>query len=169
MRVDQARRVGIHNAANSVDLGFLVGHELRHFADNRPGARDAGHVCEAGVGQAKSEHQVAEGLAGLAAYSTQQRAKETAIRKVLGASVPNIIGLLSLNMIKVIALSIIPAIVGTYYISNIWLERFSYRAELSSMPYLLAVTIVGIFSISILVSQTYRTAQANPVSRLKYE
>lgn len=109
------------------------------------------------------------GLAGLAAYSTQQRAKETAIRKVLGASVTDIIGLLSLNMIKVIALSIIPAILGAYYISNIWLERFSYRAEFSSIPYIQAVAIVGLFSIAILVSQTYRTAQENPVNNLKYE
>ena len=109
------------------------------------------------------------GLAGLASYSTQQRAKEIAIRKVLGASVSNIIGLLSLNMIKVIALSIIPAIVGAYYISNVWLERFSYRVQLGSMPYIMAVALVGILSIAILVSQTYRTAQENPVNRLKYE
>ena len=109
------------------------------------------------------------GLAGLASYSTQQRAKEIAIRKVLGASVSNIIGLLSLNMIKVIALSIIPAIVGAYYISNVWLERFSYRVQLGSTPYIMAVALVGILSIAILVSQTYRTAQENPVNRLKYE
>ncbi len=109
------------------------------------------------------------GLAGLAAYNTQQRAKEVAIRKVLGASVLEIIGLLSLNMIKVFTLSIIPAFIGAYYLSNIWLERFSYRGEFSGMPYILAVIVVGTFSMAILVLQTFRTAQANPVTRLKYE
>lgn len=109
------------------------------------------------------------GLGGLAAYSTQQRARETAIRKVLGASVPEIITLLSLNMIKIIALSVIPAVVGAYYLSNIWLARFSYRVDASIVPYLLAITIVGVFSVAILILQTYRTAQANPVAKIKYE
>ena len=109
------------------------------------------------------------GLGGLAAYNTQQRARETAIRKVLGASVPEIIKLLSLNMIKTIAISVIPAVIGAYYLSNIWLERFSYRVDASIVPYLLAITIVGVFSVAILVLQTYRTAQANPVARIKYE
>jgi putative ABC transport system permease protein len=109
------------------------------------------------------------GLAGLAAYSTQQRAKEVAIRKVLGASVPNIIGLLSLNMVKVFALATVPAIVAAYYLSNAWLQRFSYRAEFSATPYLLAIALVGSISVAVLVLQTYRTAQANPVTRLKYE
>ena len=109
------------------------------------------------------------GLGGLAAYTTQQRARETAIRKVLGASVPNVITLLSLNMIKMIGLSILPAILGAYYLSNVWLERFSYRVEPSATPYLQAILIVSLFSITVLVLQTYRTAQANPVEKIKYE
>ena len=109
------------------------------------------------------------GLGGLASYTTQQRSKETAIRKVLGASVPSIITELSMNMIKVIGLAVFPAVIGAYYLSGIWLQRFSYRVDPSVTPYLQAIAIVSIFSIAILVLQTYRTAQANPVENLKYE
>ncbi|MDP6652066.1 MAG: FtsX-like permease family protein [Gammaproteobacteria bacterium] len=109
------------------------------------------------------------GLGGLAAFTTQQRARETAIRKVLGASVPSVITLLSLNMVKMIGLAVIPAVIGAYYLSSLWLERFSYRVDPSGIPYLQAIVIVAVFSISVLVLQTYRTAQANPVEKLKYE
>lgn len=109
------------------------------------------------------------GLAGLAAYSTQQRGKEVAIRKVLGASVLNVLTLLSLNMFTTIAFSVIPAAVATFYLSNVWLERFAYRAEFSAVPYLSAIVIIGLVSAIVLVIQTLRTAQANPVLMLKYE
>jgi putative ABC transport system permease protein len=109
------------------------------------------------------------GLGGLAAFTTQQRAKETAIRRVLGASVPSVITLLSLNMVKMIGLAVLPATIGAYYLSNVWLERFSYRVDPSGVPYLQAIAIVSIFSIAVLVTQTYRTAQTNPVEQLKYE
>ena len=109
------------------------------------------------------------GLGGLTAYNTQQRGKEVAIRKVLGASVPNVIGMLSVSMIKVYVISIVPAIGGAYYLSELWLERFSYRVEMSSSSYLMAILLVGLVSLATLVAQTYRTAQANPVLKLKYE
>lgn len=109
------------------------------------------------------------GLAGLAAYSTRQRSKEVAIRKVLGASVPGLIYLLSQNMFKVIAMAIIPAVITAYYLSNIWLQRFSYRVDFSGMPYLSAILLVVSISMLVLVLQTYRTTQANPVEKLKYE
>lgn len=109
------------------------------------------------------------GVAGLASYNTQQRGKEVAIRKVLGASVPNILVLLSMNMMKVIAIAILPAVAAAYYFSNIWLERFSYKAEFSSLPFLLAIGIVSIFSLSVLLMQSYRASRLNPVTKLKYE
>ena len=74
-----------------------------------------------------------------------------------------------MNMIKVIGLAVFPAVIGAYYLSGIWLQRFSYRVDPSVTPYLQAIAIVSIFSIAILVLQTYRTAQANPVENLKYE
>ena len=109
------------------------------------------------------------GLAGLAAYSTQQRSKEVAIRKVFGASITNILTFLSMSMVKVVAIAAIPGLIGAYYFSNIWLERFAYRAEFSSAPYLLAIGVVGLLSIVVLIMQTYQAAQANPVIKLKYE
>lgn len=109
------------------------------------------------------------GLAGLAAYNSQQRAREIAIRKVLGASVTDVLALLSAGMVKIIAVAILPAAAGAYFSSNVWLESFAYRAEFSIVPYLSAILLVALFSISVLILQTYRTAQANPVAKLKYE
>ena len=109
------------------------------------------------------------GLTGLSAFNTQQRSKEVAIRKVIGAPVMSLLVTLSLNMLKMIALSIIPAFFIAYYASNIWLERFAYQAEFSLAPYAIAAVIVIACSIVTLLLQTYRTAQSNPVNYLKYE
>ena len=109
------------------------------------------------------------GVAGLATYSAQQRRKEVAIRKVLGASVPNILFLLSTSLVKVITIAVIPAFAGAYYFSNIWLQRFAYTVEFSFSPYLLALSIVGLCSLAVLIMQTWQAARANPVNSLKYE
>ncbi len=109
------------------------------------------------------------GLTGLAAYGAEQRRKEIAIRKVLGASLKNLLALLTRDVGKLLVISILPGILGAYYISTLWLERFAYRVEFSVVPYLFAVLVVGVFSISVSIAQTYRTAQANPAKRLKYE
>jgi putative ABC transport system permease protein len=109
------------------------------------------------------------GLSGLAAYSTQQRSKEIAVRKVLGASVSSLLGLLSLDMAKIFLIAVLPAILGAYYLSSVWLERFAYRVEFSPFPYLTAVSVIGAISFLAIIAQTYRTAQANPVIGLKYE
>ena len=109
------------------------------------------------------------GLSGLAAYNTQLREKEIAIRKVLGASVSNLLALLSVDMAKILLVAIIPAVFGSYYLSAVWLERFAYRADFSLLPFVEAIGVIGGFAFVVLIAQTYRAAQANPVTKLKYE
>ena len=109
------------------------------------------------------------GLAGMASYAIEQRNKEIAIRKVLGASVTNILALLCKNLLAVISVAILPAILIGYYATNVWLQRFAYQADFSVVPYLAAIVIVSTVSIATLLIQSYQSAQANPINKLRYE
>jgi len=109
------------------------------------------------------------GLAGLATYNNQQRSKEIAIRKVLGASTMNLLMSLTANTFQLILFAAVPATFAAYYLSALWLERFAYRIEWSFLPYFIGFLVIAIFSVSILWLQTLRTVQANPVENLRYE
>jgi len=109
------------------------------------------------------------GLGGMAAYNNERRGKEVAIRKVLGASVANILALLSSGMVKVLALAAVPAFFGAWYLSNAWLQRFAYRIDPNATPFILALVVVTCFSATVMVAQTWRIAKNNPVQRIKYE
>lgn len=109
------------------------------------------------------------GLAGLAAYNTELRGKEVAVRKVLGASLSNLLVLFSLDTIKVFAIATIPAAFGTYYLSDSWLQGFAYKADFSPLPYLASLSIIGVVSMAVMLLYTCRAAQSNPAKKLKYE
>ena len=109
------------------------------------------------------------GLFGLAAFMTSKRTKEIGIRKVLGASVSNILGLLSTDFLKLIAVSIVLAIPIAYYGMEKWLSGFAFRIDLYwylfAVPAVL-VLLVALFTVSF---QTSRAAKANPVNSLRSE
>ncbi|MEQ8955892.1 MAG: FtsX-like permease family protein, partial [Gammaproteobacteria bacterium] len=109
------------------------------------------------------------GLGGMAAYNNERRGKEVAIRKVLGASVINILTLLSSGVARLLAFAAVPAFIGAWYAANAWLQRFAYRIDPTVTPFLLALLIVGLCSAAVMLAQTWRTARANPVERIKYE
>src|SRR5690606_26918759 len=71
------------------------------------------------------------GLFGLAAYMAEQRTKEIGIRKVLGASVPQLAGMLTFDFIKLVVVACIIALPLAYIVMKKWLMDFSYRTELS--------------------------------------
>jgi len=109
------------------------------------------------------------GLFGLAAYSAEQRTKELGIRKVLGASVPSLMKLLSLSFLKMVVIAIIIAVPLANYIMSSWLKSFEFHTSVNWVIILLAAagTIgVALFTVSF---QAYRAAKANPVDSLKYE
>jgi len=109
------------------------------------------------------------GLFGLVAYSAEQRTKEFGVRKVLGASLFNLMQLLSLSFVKMIVVSIIIAIPLSYFLMNKWLMKFEFHTEISwwIMPIAAIGTLtVALFTVSF---QAYKTAKANPVDALKYE
>jgi putative ABC transport system permease protein len=109
------------------------------------------------------------GLLGLATYTAQQRTKEIGIRKVLGADVGNIVGLLSKDFIKLVVIAIIIATPISWYTMNQWLEGFAYRMEIQAWVFILAGGIalsIAVFTISF---QSLKSAFMNPVYALKSE
>jgi len=109
------------------------------------------------------------GLFGLVAYSAEQRTKEFGVRKVLGASLLNLMQLLSFSFVKMIVVAIVIAIPLSYYLMNKWLMKFEFHTEISwwIMPIAgLGTLLMALITVSF---QSYKTARANPVDALKYE
>ncbi len=109
------------------------------------------------------------GLFGLAHLSAQQRIKEVGVRKVLGASVKNLIILLNMNFAKLVGLSFIVAIPVSYYFIESWLENFAHKISLG--VFLFAVPTLITFSIAVLTIsiQSFKAANSNPVDSLRSE
>jgi len=109
------------------------------------------------------------GLFGLVAYSAEQRTKEFGVRKVLGASLFNLMQLLSLSFVKMIAVSIVIAIPLSYLLMNKWLLKFEFHTEISW--WIMPVAGFGTLMMALITVsfQAYKTAHANPVDALKYE
>jgi len=109
------------------------------------------------------------GLLGLASYSTIQRTKEIGIRKVLGASVSNIVNLLSKDFLRLVAISALIAFPVAWFAMNKWLQDFAYRTGVSWWIFLMAgilATLIALFTISF---QAIKAAVANPVRSLRTE
>nr|MCU0341839.1 ABC transporter permease [Spirosomataceae bacterium] len=109
------------------------------------------------------------GLFGLAAFTAEQRTKEIGIRKVLGASVSNLVGMLSKDFIVLVLIATLIAFPLAWYLMNDWLEKYAYRIEISwwifALTALLAVS-VALLTVSF---QAIKAALMNPVKSLKTE
>ncbi|TVQ15752.1 MAG: FtsX-like permease family protein [Balneolaceae bacterium] len=109
------------------------------------------------------------GLLGLASYTTQMRKKDIGIRKVMGASVINIVNVLSFEYLKLVLFSVLIAWPVSWFALNWWLENFAYRTSVT-VWILLAATVITILVAFITVSyQTVKAAYTNPVDALKTE
>jgi putative ABC transport system permease protein len=109
------------------------------------------------------------GLLGLIIYITNQRTKEIGIRKVIGASVVQIISLLSKDFLKLLLIAFLIAVPISWYSSNKWLENFAYRTEIAWWIFLAGGLIMVIMAMLVLVLRTVRVATANPVNSLRTE
>jgi putative ABC transport system permease protein len=107
------------------------------------------------------------GLLGLASYITNQRTKEICIRKVIGASVSQLIVLLSGDFIKLIGLAILIAIPIAWWGSNKWMEGFAYKTSLSWWVFVVAGGALLLIALVVLGLRTFRAAVANPVKGLR--
>lgn len=109
------------------------------------------------------------GIFGLSSYTAEQRTKEIGIRKVLGASVTNIVQHISREFILLVLIANVIVWPIAYFLLNKWLQAFAYRISISWLTFLL--TGIAILAISLLTvsRQIIRAATANPVDSLRYE
>jgi len=109
------------------------------------------------------------GLLGLAAYTTQQRTREISVRKVLGASVGDIVAMLSKDFLKLVIIAALVAFPIAWWGMHKWLQNFEYKINVGWGVFAvaaLAATMVALFTISF---QAIRAAVANPVKSLRAE
>jgi ABC-type antimicrobial peptide transport system permease subunit len=109
------------------------------------------------------------GLLGLVIYTANQRQKEIGIRKVLGASLVQIVNLLSRDFLKLVALACIIAVPVAWWACSKWLEDFPFRAPLTAWVFLSGAAGLIIIAFIILSFKTIRSAAANPVHSLRSE
>ncbi|NIR47061.1 FtsX-like permease family protein [candidate division KSB1 bacterium] len=109
------------------------------------------------------------GLFGLAAFTAEQRTKEIGIRKVLGATVTGIVGLLSKDIAKLVLAANLIAWPLAYYGMNKWLQNFAYRTDFDWWIFLLAGGLALAIALLTVSTQAVKAALTNPVESLRYE
>jgi putative ABC transport system permease protein len=109
------------------------------------------------------------GLFGLAAFTTEQRAKEIGIRKVLGASAFGVVHLLSRNFLKLVLLANVIAWPVAWLLMDYWLRDFVYRISIEPWVFLLAGLAAVVIALLTIVYQATKAAHVNPVESLRSE
>ena len=109
------------------------------------------------------------GLFGLITYTAEQRTKEIGIRKVLGADVSQITGMLSKDFIKLVCIAILIAFPISYWAMNKWLQNFAYRINTSWWMFVASGVIALLIALITVSFQAIKAATANPVNSLRME
>lgn len=109
------------------------------------------------------------GLMGLSLFATVQRTKEIGVRKVLGATVVNIVLLLSKDFIKLVLLAFVIASPLAWLIMNGWLKDFAYRIPINGWIFLAAGILALLIAVATISLQAFKAAVANPVKSLRTE
>jgi putative ABC transport system permease protein len=109
------------------------------------------------------------GLFGLAMFSTIQRTKEIGVRKVLGASVPGIVLLLSKEFVRLVLIASLLAFPVAWWVMNKWLQDFSYRINISWSIFVIAASLALFVALVTISFQAIKAALANPVKSLRTE
>ncbi|HVU56095.1 MAG TPA: ABC transporter permease [Puia sp.] len=109
------------------------------------------------------------GLLGLSAYAAKQRIKEIGVRKVLGASLPDLVLLLSGSFVKLALVAIVIAIPLAWWAMHRWLQDFIYRVDMSLWVYIGGAMIVMAITVITVSVQALRAASVNPVKSLRTE
>jgi len=109
------------------------------------------------------------GLFGLSAFAISQRIKEIGIRKVLGANVSSIVGLLSKDFLKLVVFAALLAFPVAWYAMNNWLKDFAYRIHIQWWVFVLAGVLAALIAFITVSFQSIKAAVANPVKSLRTE
>ncbi len=110
-----------------------------------------------------------QGLYALAAFTAEERTKEISIRKIIGASVPDLVGMLSKDFILLVLVTFVIGIPTGYYAMNYWLEGFAYETIIGVSVFALA-GIASLLVAWLTVSfESFKAARSNPVKSLRSE
>lgn len=109
------------------------------------------------------------GLFGLTAFTVERRTKEIGIRKVLGASIAQILLLLSKDYVWLVSIAFLVSVPLSYYAATLWLNEFPYRSELGIWIFILAGLIAFTIASATVSYQTIKAARSNPVNSMRYE
>ncbi len=109
------------------------------------------------------------GLLGLASFTTEQRTKEIGIRKVMGSSISQVVGLLTkeINWLLIIS-SVISWPLAFYFMKN-WLQNFAFKTNLSLFIFLIASLIAFVIALLTTGFQAFKAARSNPANSLRHE
>jgi putative ABC transport system permease protein len=109
------------------------------------------------------------GLLGLASYSIVQRTKEIGVRKVMGASVASIVGLLSKDFLQLVGLAFVIAAPLAWFVMHRWLESFAYKTAIHLWVFVVAALLSALVALATISFQSIRAALMNPVKSLRSE
>lgn len=148
---------------NSFEYTFLEDRYNNQYADDRR----FGKVISIFTGLAIIVACL--GLIGLSSYTAVLRTKEIGIRKVLGATVANIVSILSVDFIGLVIVAGFASLPIAYFGVTRWLESYPYRINLGCATFIVPVLIVVVISALTICFQVLKTAMTKPVDTLKYE
>lgn len=109
------------------------------------------------------------GLAGLASFTIEKRFREIGIRKVLGASVQQLLMLISKEFLKLVLIAFVIAVPATWYLMNEWLAKYQYRTGISIWLFAIVGVLILLLTMIVVSLNTIRAATANPVKSLRTE
>lgn len=109
------------------------------------------------------------GLIGYVSDETQRRSKEIAIRKVNGAEAGNILGMLSIDILKIAVVAVAAGMASAWYVSGQWMQQFADSRLLSPLWYVLLALLLLMLIVAVVVCKAWRIANENPVVSIKSE
>lgn len=109
------------------------------------------------------------GLFGLASFATEQRIKEIGVRKVLGASVTQVLLLLSKDFVVLILIAFVVAAPVSYYLTDLWLQDFAFKVSIGWLTFILAGVTAVMIALITVGYKAVNAARSNPVKALRFE
>jgi putative ABC transport system permease protein len=109
------------------------------------------------------------GLFGLATYSAEQRVKEIGVRKVLGATIVNLVSLLSMDFVKLVLIANVIAFPIAWFATNRWLQEYAYHVNVGWWVFVLAALMATTIALLTVSYQALKAAMSNPVQSLRSE
>ena len=143
-----------------------------HFLDEtvEKGYRDEQKVQQlSGIFAALASIISCLGLFGLAMFTANQRIKEIAVRKVLGANVSGLFQLLSKDFIKLVGVALLLAVPVSWYVMNDWIQSFAFRINIQWWIFALGGAVLLLIALLTVSYQTLRVATTNPAKSLRTE